>query len=139
MTVFVEGLGEIENIWLGVQKHGKIEKVTGSENDKKREWRRTVNAVDRRAPCGPSPAVGMTDSERAVAGENGCRGGTPFRIDRHHFCANEKVTGSRDDKRRGSWRPKGRFLDLGFKNLIQALPVPQAPWQQPARRFPRPG
>ena len=31
MTV-VEG---VENIWLGVQKHGKIEKVTGSRDDGK--------------------------------------------------------------------------------------------------------
>ena len=32
-----------------------------------------------------------------MQGENSCRGGTPFRIDSHHFCANKKVTASQDD------------------------------------------
>jgi hypothetical protein len=69
---------EVENIWLGCAKHGKIEKVTGSRDDKKER---------------------VVEGERAVAkGEGSCWGGrgrhflpaTALFIDCNRLCAKVK-------------------------------------------------
>ena len=111
-----------ENILLGVRNTRKNEKVTGPPDDKKRvaasgkcgssEWR----------TAGPSLTVGMTDRRGWLQGENSYRGGTPFRIDSHYFCASKKSQAQDDRKesaangKSGSseWRTAGPSPTVGM-------------------------